>query len=72
MSYKGIHSCSYYCDNPACIKAQRDELRTRLLHRAWQGLTDGEIEKINSNCTDWGAFEYERTIEQALKEKNFG
>lgn len=22
-----IHSCSYYCDNPKCIKAQRDELR---------------------------------------------
>ena len=22
-----IHSCSYYCDRPACIKAQRDELR---------------------------------------------
>lgn len=21
-----IHSCSYYCDRPACIKAQRDEL----------------------------------------------
>jgi hypothetical protein len=24
-----IHSCSYYCDRPACIKAQRDELRDR-------------------------------------------
>ena len=22
-----IHSCSYYCDRPECIKAQRDELR---------------------------------------------
>lgn len=22
-----IHSCSYYCQRPACIKAQRDELR---------------------------------------------
>lgn len=21
-----IHSCSYYCDRPACIKAKRDEL----------------------------------------------
>ena len=26
-----IHSCSYYCDRPACIKAQRDELRDRVL-----------------------------------------
>jgi hypothetical protein len=24
------HSCSYYCDRPECIKAQRDELRDRL------------------------------------------
>jgi len=22
-----IHSCSYHCQNPVCIKAQRDELR---------------------------------------------
>jgi hypothetical protein len=25
-----IHSCGYYCDRPACIKAQRDELRQKL------------------------------------------
>ena len=25
-----IHSCSYYCDRPECIKRQRDELRERL------------------------------------------
>lgn len=25
-----LHSCSYYCDRPACIKAQRDEMRDRL------------------------------------------
>ena len=24
-----IHSCSYYCERPECIKAQRDELRER-------------------------------------------
>ena len=22
-----LHSCSYYCERPACIKAQRDEMR---------------------------------------------
>lgn len=22
-----IHSCSYYCDRPECIRKQRDELR---------------------------------------------
>ena len=25
-----IHTCSYYCDRPDCIKAQRDELRQKL------------------------------------------
>jgi hypothetical protein len=25
-----IHSCSYYCENPLCIKRQRDELRDKL------------------------------------------
>lgn len=24
------HSCSYHCDRPECIKAQRDEMRERL------------------------------------------
>lgn len=27
MNEHDIHSCSYYCDRPACIKIQRDELR---------------------------------------------
>jgi hypothetical protein len=26
---EGIHSCGYDCQNPACIKAQRDELRSK-------------------------------------------
>ena len=25
-----LHTCSYYCNRPECIKAQRDELRERL------------------------------------------
>jgi hypothetical protein len=25
-----MHSCSYYCDKPECIKSQRDELRETL------------------------------------------
>ena len=25
-----IHSCSYYCDRPECLKRQRDELRDQL------------------------------------------
>lgn len=26
-----IHSCSYYCDRPECVKAQRDELREEVM-----------------------------------------
>ena len=26
-----IHSCSYYCERPECIRRQRDELRDRML-----------------------------------------
>jgi len=26
MIEEDIHSCGYHCQNPACIKAQRDEL----------------------------------------------
>ena len=26
-----IHSCSYYCHKPECIKAQRDELRDKYI-----------------------------------------
>jgi hypothetical protein len=25
-----IHTCSYYCDRPECVLAQRDELRQKL------------------------------------------
>jgi len=25
-----IHSCGYYCDRPACIEAQRNELRDKM------------------------------------------
>jgi len=29
MIEEDIHSCGYHCQNPACIKAQRDELRDK-------------------------------------------
>ena len=30
MSDYDIHSCGYYCDRPACIERQRNELRDKL------------------------------------------
>lgn len=39
-----IHSCSYYCARPECIKAQRDELRDRL--EAQSRITTAQVEQI--------------------------
>ena len=73
---RDIHSCSYHCDRPECIKAQRDELRERLAQpeqepqRTWVGLTDEEYDEIwrmdlnNKEIMD-------KTIAK-LKEKNNG
>jgi hypothetical protein len=55
-----IHSCSYYCEYPACIKRQRDEMREKLFNRKWQGLTQKEA----LECKDW------QDIEAKLREKN--
>jgi hypothetical protein len=44
MSDYDIHSCGYYCDRPACIEVQRNQLRNKLLEKKeWVGLTDEEI-----------------------------
>jgi len=63
-----IHSCSYYCHIPACIKAQRDDLRDKLAQRTWVGLTESDRKEIErqSVYVD-GAI---RMTEAKLKEKN--
>jgi len=40
------HTCSYYCDRPECIKAQRDELREAIEKRKWTHLTDEEFDQV--------------------------
>ena len=45
----GIHSCGWHCNNPACIKSQRDEMRGRLEAQAQperKPLSDAEIEAM--------------------------
>jgi len=54
-----IHSCSYYCTRPACVLAQRDELRGRFLQQAervdkW--LTD-DLPQVDKEQAE-PAFEY--------------
>ena len=44
MTDTDIHSCGYYCDRPACTKAQRDELREKMyVKKEWAGLTNEEV-----------------------------
>jgi hypothetical protein len=45
MTYDSIHTCSYSCERPACIKAQRDELAQRLLELVAEAVT-AEREEI--------------------------
>jgi hypothetical protein len=67
MTDTDIHSCGYYCDRPVCIKAQRNELRDKLLAKEWVGLTDDEI------FTSWKYYaDIVREVEAKLKEKNGG
>jgi hypothetical protein len=48
---KDIHTCSYYCDRPECIKAQRDDLRERLFaDEAKQDAIDNILQRLES----WG------------------
>jgi hypothetical protein len=70
-----IHSCSYFCDRPACIKAQRDKLREILYEREWQGLTDDELNDLARWADEHGGTfhtAYGKAIEAKLKEKNCG
>ena len=45
MTRDSIHTCSYSCERPACIKAQRDELAQRLLELVTQAVA-AEREKV--------------------------
>lgn len=30
MTTTDVHTCSYYCERPECVRRQRDELRGRM------------------------------------------
>jgi restriction endonuclease S subunit len=65
-----MHTCSYYCEKPECVLAQRDELRQKLeqAEKQWVGLTDEEKEEIGKEKNRWD--EIFEAIEAKLKEKN--
>ena len=45
-----IHSCGYHCDLPACVKAQRDELRDKYIKPVDDRpvLTDAQLNELHS------------------------
>lgn len=45
MPHDNIHTCSYSCERPACIRAQRDELAQRLLELVAEAVA-AEREKV--------------------------
>jgi hypothetical protein len=54
-----IHSCSYYCTRPACVLAQRNEMRdaappdhTALLRQALEALEERYIGALRDSAID--------------------
>ena len=53
MTHDDIHTRSYSCERPACIKAQRDELTQRLLELVAEAVA-AEKELIAEWVESWG------------------
>ena len=69
MTDYDIHSCGYYCNRPACIEAQRNELRDKLLAKEWVGFSDETYwEMWVESPSD--VLRFAHAIEAKLKEKN--
>ena len=62
-----IHSCSYFCDRPACVKAQRDKLREYVYKRESVVLTDDEIDAVLKSRN---VMDTRRAMEAKLRDKN--
>ena len=59
-----LHTCSYYCDRPECIKAQRDELRAK-----YSALLD-EYEKMANQAIFNN--DLKNRLAQAIEQMPFG
>lgn len=59
-----IHSCSYYCDRPVCIKRQRDELRDKLFeeYEKREKVRMGALDEIYAEAREYA--EGERKLAQ--------
>ena len=59
-----LHTCSYYCDRPECIKAQGDELRAK-----YSALLD-DYEKMANQAIFNNDFK--NRLAQAIEQMPFG
>ena len=59
---KDLHTCSYYCDKPECIKAQRDELRAKYVK-----LADAHSLALSQSYND-----FKERLAQAIEQMPFG
>ena len=59
-----LHTCSYYCDRPECIKAQRDELRAK-----YSALLDEYEAQANRAITN---NDFKERLAQAIEQMPFG
>ena len=61
------HTCSYYCERPECIRAQRDELRDRLGRELAAAKAEAAAMENNWMCAEEKASRREAEAE-ALRE----
>ena len=59
-----LHTCSYYCNRPECIKAQRDELRAK-----YSALLD-DYEKMANQAIFNNDFK--KRLAQSIEDMPFG
>ena len=68
-----IHSCSYYCHRPECIKAQRDELRVKYAKLADAHSLALQQNQSNASMSSAGAvFDFQERLADAIEDMPFG
>lgn len=58
-----LHTCSYECDRPECIKAQRDELRAKM------EANTAEIRRLYQLCMDQQGEIYALKMARSMEQK---
>ena len=64
------HTCSYYCERPECIRAQRDELRDRLESaEAELAAVRGQLEEAQKHCDRLTGMKFSDRMHAALVDR---